>query len=94
MRLSKTSIAIAAAGAIVGAAWAETARADYDSYTVPNLVYRTGAYAPNGIPLANGFIDYFNMLNARDGGVDAGSRRRCTPPRRRASPLWAGASRR
>lgn len=70
MRLSKASIAIAAAGVIAGAAWAETARAEYDSYTVPNLVYRTGAYAPNGIPLANGFIDYFNMLNERDGGVE------------------------
>jgi len=37
---------------------------------VPLLVYRTGPYAPNGIPLANGFNDYFNLLNDRDGGVN------------------------
>lgn len=70
MKLNKATMAIAAAGVIAGAAWAETAMADYDAYTVPNLVYRTGAYAPNGIPLANGFIDYFNMLNERDGGIE------------------------
>src|SRR6516165_8693358 len=36
----------------------------------PSLVYRTGAYAPNGIPFANGFADYLNLLNARDGGIN------------------------
>ena len=34
---------------------------------IPGLMYRTGPYAPNGIPFANGFSDYLNMLNARDG---------------------------
>jgi branched-chain amino acid transport system substrate-binding protein len=24
---------------------------------IPNLVYRTGAYAPNGVPFANGIAD-------------------------------------
>ncbi len=38
--------------------------------TVPSLVYRTGPYAPNGIPFANGYADYFNLLNARDGGIE------------------------
>ena len=37
---------------------------------VPLLVYRTGPYAPNGIPIANGYIDYLKLLNARDGGVN------------------------
>lgn len=37
---------------------------------VPVLVYRTGAYAPNGIPWANGFVDYLNLINERDGGVN------------------------
>ncbi len=37
---------------------------------IPILVYRTGAYAPNGIPLANGMADYVNMLNERDGGLN------------------------
>jgi branched-chain amino acid transport system substrate-binding protein len=36
----------------------------------PALVYRTGPYAPNGIPFANGFADYLNLLNARDGGIN------------------------
>lgn len=36
----------------------------------PRLVYRTGAYAPNGIPFADGYDDYLDMLNARDGGIN------------------------
>ncbi len=36
----------------------------------PMLVYRTGPYAPNGIPVANGFRDYYTMINARDGGIN------------------------
>src|SRR4029453_16355791 len=39
---------------------------------IPLLVYRTGAYAPSGIPSANGFNDYFNLLNERDGGINGG----------------------
>src|SRR5256886_10601764 len=35
----------------------------------PSLVYRTGPYAPNGIPFANGFADYLNLVNQRDGGI-------------------------
>ncbi len=37
--------------------------------TVPNLSYRTGPYAANGIPYADGFNDYFTLLNERDGGI-------------------------
>jgi len=36
---------------------------------IPMLVYRTGPYAPSGIPVANGFRDYYTMINNRDGGV-------------------------
>jgi branched-chain amino acid transport system substrate-binding protein len=35
----------------------------------PNLSYRTGPFAATGIPLMNGQKDYFDMLNARDGGL-------------------------
>ena len=35
----------------------------------PSLSYRTGPYAAGGIPFADGYADYFNMLNARDGGI-------------------------
>jgi branched-chain amino acid transport system substrate-binding protein len=38
--------------------------------TIPSLDYRTGPYAPNGIPFANGYGDYMNMLNERDGGIN------------------------
>ena len=33
----------------------------------PSLVYRTGAYAPNGVPFANGMADYMKLVNARGG---------------------------
>ncbi len=36
----------------------------------PLLVYRTGPYAPNGTPWANGKQDYIKLINARDGGVN------------------------
>ena len=36
----------------------------------PALVYRTGAYAPNGVPFANGYGDYLRLVNERDGGID------------------------
>ncbi len=35
----------------------------------PSLSYRTGAYAAGGIPFADGYADYFTMLNERDGGI-------------------------
>ena len=35
----------------------------------PSLSYRTGPYAPNGIPFADGYEDYFTLLNERDGGI-------------------------
>ena len=37
---------------------------------LPSFDYRTGPYAPNGIPFANGYHDYLMMLNERDGGID------------------------
>jgi branched-chain amino acid transport system substrate-binding protein len=40
------------------------------SIFIPLLVYRTGPYAPSGVPLANGFHDYFTLVNERDGGIN------------------------
>ncbi|MGE3916248.1 MAG: ABC transporter substrate-binding protein [Hyphomicrobiaceae bacterium] len=37
---------------------------------IPILSYRTGAYAVNGVPFANGTLDYIELLNARDGGIN------------------------
>lgn len=36
---------------------------------IPDLSYRTGAYAAGGTPFSDGYQDYFNLLNARDGGI-------------------------
>lgn len=36
---------------------------------VPNLSYRTGPFAANGTQYADGFNDYFTLLNERDGGI-------------------------
>lgn len=35
----------------------------------PSLSYRTGPYAAGGIPFADGYADYFAMVNGRDGGI-------------------------
>jgi branched-chain amino acid transport system substrate-binding protein len=37
---------------------------------IPVLSYRTGAYAVNGVPFANGNVDYLALLNERDGGIN------------------------
>ena len=41
-----------------------------DEQFIPLLVYRTGPYAPNGIPAANGGLDYYKLINNRDGGIN------------------------
>ncbi|MGB8738222.1 MAG: ABC transporter substrate-binding protein [Rhodomicrobium sp.] len=56
------------AGAFIGALAAATA-AQAAELIVPAFEYRTGAYAPNGIPFWNGFSDYLTLLNERDGGI-------------------------
>jgi branched-chain amino acid transport system substrate-binding protein len=68
-RIALLGAAIVSAGVIAatagpGAAWAQ------NEQFIPGLVYRTGAYAPNGIPFADGAADYIALLNARDGGIN------------------------
>ncbi|MBM3566883.1 MAG: ABC transporter permease, partial [Alphaproteobacteria bacterium] len=48
---------------------ADSAQAQNEMH-FPMLVYRTGPYAPSGIPLANGFRDYYNLVNKRDNGIN------------------------
>ncbi|MBM3555889.1 MAG: ABC transporter permease, partial [Alphaproteobacteria bacterium] len=59
-------IAALAASIAVGDAFAQGSGEQF----VPILSYRTGAYAPNGTPYANAVVDYYNMVNERDGGVN------------------------
>jgi branched-chain amino acid transport system substrate-binding protein len=58
-----------AAGLAVGGL-ALSALAQDKSIFIPLLVYRTGPYAPSGIPIANGATDYFSLINERDGGIN------------------------
>ena len=37
---------------------------------IPVLVYRTGAYAVSGVPYANGEVDYYKLINEKDGGIN------------------------
>jgi branched-chain amino acid transport system substrate-binding protein len=57
---------------IAAAAWPMVTPAPAQEKTIfiPMLVYRTGPYAPGGVPIANGAIDYFNLVNERDGGIN------------------------
>jgi branched-chain amino acid transport system substrate-binding protein len=66
MKLKSLSMAalLAAAGL---ASVATTAFAQAKEQFFPVLVYRTGAYAPNGVPFANGYVDYLKLTNARGG---------------------------
>ena len=60
MRIKQLLMGIVAS-VIAVSSYVEIAIADLK---FPMLVYRTGAYAPNGIPNADGFVDYYKMINA------------------------------
>ena len=62
--LASVALAIAAAAALLGTG---PAFAQAKEQFIPVLSYRTGAYAPNGAPWANGFVDYLKLVNARGG---------------------------
>lgn len=69
MKATRTIIA-AAAVAVGTLLTAGSALAQAKEQFFPLLSYRTGPYAPNGTPWANGKQDYIKMINARDGGVN------------------------
>ncbi len=60
------SVSLACA-ALSGAVVPTAAMAQAKEQFFPVLVYRTGAYAPNGVPFANGYVDYLKLVNARGG---------------------------
>ncbi len=59
----KMKFVLATAAALMAAAPAMA------ELTFTSLSYRTGPYAANGIPFADGYADYFTLLNERDGGI-------------------------
>ena len=70
MQLTRLALGLVGAASVAAPlAFSAPAQAQNEQF-VPGLVYRTGAYAPNGIPFANGRADYFALLNARDGGIN------------------------
>lgn len=64
-----TSMKLVAIAALVSAAAAAAPAMAAEQY-IPSLVYRTGPYAPNGVPVANGMNDYYQLINERDGGIN------------------------
>ncbi len=60
MKLKLTTLALGALLA-AGPAMAEL--------VFPSMSYRTGPFAAGGIPFADGYADYFTLLNERDGGI-------------------------
>ncbi|MDG5975238.1 hypothetical protein H010_08271 [Hydrogenophaga taeniospiralis CCUG 15921] len=66
MRNLVLSVSLACA-ALSGAVVPTAAMAQAKEQFFPSLVYRTGAYAPNGVPFANGYADYLKLTNARGG---------------------------
>ncbi len=68
MKLRQLAFATAAlAAGLSGLITSTQAQAQAKEQFFPVLVYRTGAYAPNGVPFANGYVDYLKLVNARGG---------------------------
>jgi len=68
MKLRQLALALTVAAAGLSSALVSTvASAQAKEQFFPVLVYRTGAYAPNGVPFANGYVDYLKLVNARGG---------------------------
>ena len=73
MKLKSIALTAACMAAALSAAVSTPALAQAKEQFFPLLVYRTGAYAPNGVPFANGMQDYLKYINAKGGinGVKA-----------------------
>ncbi len=65
LKLKTLTLAVAAVAALAGTAGTAFAQAKEQFF--PLLVYRTGPYAPNGTPWANGKQDYIKLVNAQGG---------------------------
>ena len=61
--LAATMIAAGMSGALLPGSAAAQAKEQY----IPLLSYRSGAFAPNGVPFANGYTDYLKYVNAKGG---------------------------
>jgi branched-chain amino acid transport system substrate-binding protein len=66
--MKKWIAGLAASASLV--AMAAPALSQANEQFIPILSYRTGAYAVNGVPFANGQTDAYALVNARDGGIN------------------------
>ena len=67
MKLRKLVLAVALVSAGSSVLVTGSAFAQAKEQFIPVLSYRTGPYAPNGVPWANGFVDYLKLTNLRGG---------------------------
>ena len=70
MKIRSLILAVAALATGASSLMATSAMAQAKEQFFPLLSYRTGPYAPNGTPWANGKQDYLKLINARDGGIN------------------------
>ena len=65
--MKKSLLVLSALLASLGMGVVTQAQAQAKEQFVPVLSYRTGPYAPNGTPWANGFVDYLKLVNSKGG---------------------------
>ena len=70
MKIRNLILAVAAVATGAASLVTTSAYAQAKEQFFPLLSYRTGPYAPNGVPWANGKQDYIKLINARDGGIN------------------------
>ena len=66
----KSALIAAISVALLGGAVAIPAMAADNEQFIPMTSYRVGPYAAGGTGIFGGFIDYLNLLNERDGGIN------------------------
>ena len=65
--MKKSLLVLSALLASWGMGVVTQAQAQAKEQFVPVLSYRTGPYAPNGTPWANGFVEYLKLVNTKGG---------------------------
>ncbi|TMH10147.1 MAG: ABC transporter substrate-binding protein [Betaproteobacteria bacterium] len=67
MKLKSLALGATIAAAGIASLVTSPAFAQAKEQFVPVMSYRTGPYAPNGVPIADGFVDYLKLVNAKGG---------------------------
>ncbi|HVJ12485.1 MAG TPA: ABC transporter substrate-binding protein [Burkholderiales bacterium] len=68
--MKRSTLAIAAVSLAAAAGLAATPAAAQNEQFIPANFYWVGPYAPGGSGFGGGMIDYFAMVNERDGGIN------------------------